>query len=278
MTVTQEAVIQKLDELIEIASKNDSVVHDNLARCKDRFVHPSYRIVLLGTFTSGKSTLINAFLGEDLLPTGLVPTTRAILELSHGPQVAAVEVRSDGEEVPLRIDDLKSKGVVFAEDGSYLRLYSNHDFVSNGLVIIDTPGLQDTNERAYELTLNEIPKADAVLMLFNAEVAGYGEAEREFLENVVLPNDVNRKFFPVCNKIDLLSKDGEVERLLKWLREQLPRRLGDRRVIPVSARWALEGRLQAKPELIEKSRIRDLEESIQDFLKTNSPTTALMVH
>jgi hypothetical protein len=159
--------------------------------------------------------------------------------------------------------------VAFAEDGCYLRLYSNHDFVSNGLVIVDTPGLQDTNARAYELTLNEIPKADAVLMLFNAEVAGYGEAEREFLENVVLPNDVNRKFFPVCNKIDLLSKDGEVERLLKWLQDQLPRRLGDRRVIPVSARWALDGRSQAKPELIEKSRICDLERSIQDFLKTN---------
>jgi len=54
------------------------------------------RVTVLGEFSTGKSTLINALLGEHLLPTRVTPTTAVITKLVHGPEYTALVHYADG--------------------------------------------------------------------------------------------------------------------------------------------------------------------------------------
>uniref|UniRef100_A0A7C2G5P8 GTP-binding protein n=1 Tax=Thermus islandicus TaxID=540988 RepID=A0A7C2G5P8_9DEIN len=139
-----------------------------------------FLLVVVGEFNSGKSTLVNALLGEDLLPEGPTPTTERIQLLAYG---------EGGEE--------RGEG--------FLRLWRPHPLLRE-LHLVDTPGTNALLESHQVLTEGFLPRADLVLFVTSAD-RPLTRSEAEVLH---LIRAWGKKVLLVVNKVDLLApKDQE---------------------------------------------------------------------
>ncbi|NTU83331.1 MAG: dynamin, partial [Chloroflexales bacterium] len=200
-----------------------------------------FLIVVAGEFNSGKSSFLNALLGEQVLPEGVTPTTDAITLLQYGDEVSS-ELRSSG-----------------------LRVTSFPAEVLRQLIIVDTPGTNAVIRHHEQLTHDFIPRADLVLFTTSAD-RPFTESERGFLQ---LIKEWGKKIIIVLNKIDILN-DPEREQVLGFIRENARTLLGvTPEIFPVSARQAIRARQSEGAErdrLWEASRFGEVEHYILDSL------------
>jgi ribosome biogenesis GTPase A len=143
------------------------------------------RVLVVGEFNAGKSSLINSALGETLLPTGVTPTTSMITTLEHGP--FRLVIKPIGQKEPLIIEPGKTgaMGYGIPEGGfnweGYSKLLTDpanlekfeqitlfSPLVPERLVIIDTPGINDISKSRAEIVYGLIPQADLVLFVISA--------------------------------------------------------------------------------------------------------------
>ena len=220
-------------------------------------------VTVVGEFNVGKSTFINAMLGESIAPMDVVPTTATINLLKYGEDRHLRIVFSDGSIQEGGLDELEQ----FAketEDGERQRMLRKIDHVEifypmealKKINIVDTPGLNALIEEHQQITESFIEKSDAVLWLFRADVAGK-ESERTQLE-FLLRNQ--KKTIGVVNQIDLVEDEDEVEDVLQNVRDGFGSYLSE--VVGISARDALEGRQKGDAKLLEWSNFAQLEELI----------------
>ena len=183
-------VIGVLGELGEVAG---SVGADSLAaRVKsdviDKLEKNRFHLVVVGEFNHGKTTFVNALLGKDVLPIGVTPTTAVIHHIVWGETPAAKEVLGSGEERLLPFDDVRS----FAAGGAratdpvrYLEVAYPAELLRDGIVLVDTPGVNDLSLTRAEITYDYIPRSDAVLFVLDAGQP-VKESERLFLEHQLI--------------------------------------------------------------------------------------------
>ena len=186
-----------------------------------------FLLVVVGEFNSGKSTFINALLGERLLDEGVTPTTSAVHRLRWGES----EERSLGEE---GIEEIAAPVDLLRQ-----------------VQIVDTPGT-NALDRAHEaLTREFVPRSDLVLFVTSAD-RPLTESEREFIESI---RQWGKKLVFVINKIDILREEAEIAEVEAFVVEGCREALGLSPVLfPISARRALEAKLALDQR-------RDLEES-----------------
>jgi small GTP-binding protein len=192
-----------------------------------------FLLVIAGEFNSGKSSFINALLGERVLPEGVTPTTDRINLLRHGPEIT---------ERPLE---------------AYLLERTHPAELLRELNVVDTPGTNAVIRRHEELTRDFIPRADLVLFVTSAD-RPFSESEREFLERI---REWGKKILFIVNKIDILAGPAEQAEVIAYVRDNAAALLGDApQVFPVSARQAAQARSQGAAELWEQSGFDAVEE------------------
>ena len=192
-----------------------------------------FLLVIAGEFNSGKSSFINALLGERVLPEGVTPTTDRINLLRHGPEVT---------ERPLE---------------AYLLERSHPAELLRELNVVDTPGTNAVIRRHEELTRDFIPRADLVLFVTSAD-RPFSESEREFLQRI---REWGKKIVFIVNKIDILAGPAEQAEVIAYVRDNAATLLGDApQVFPVSARRAVQARSQGEAQLWEQSGFDAVEE------------------
>ncbi len=223
------------------------------AELRKRLDEGRFHLAVLGQFKRGKSTLLNALLGEPLLPTSVVPLTAIPTFLHAGPLRQAKVAYTNGRPGEQVTADEARRIAMFLEE--YVteaanpgnRLGINHvevaspaEILSRGVVLIDTPGIGSTFRHNTEATLNFLPQCDAALFLVSADPP-ITEVEVDFLKKV--REKVVRLFF-LLNKVDYLS-EREREAAVQFLRVVLKEQVGirdDTPVFCVSARAGLEAR------------------------------------
>lgn len=138
--------LDALDQLIAKASEASAtaLVHDAQA-LRDRVREGRFFVACVGQFKRGKSSLINALLGEELLPSGVIPVTSVVTVVRHGERRARVCIRAGGwQDIPVeRIGEYVSerdnpenrKGV------RALEVFCPSSFLERGLCLVDTPGI-----------------------------------------------------------------------------------------------------------------------------------------
>ena len=143
-----------------------------------------FHLVVLGEFNHGKSTFVNALLGQDILPTGITPTTASINHVVYAPKPHRAR-RADDAASRKYLDPSQLKEWVtvaggHADEVAFVELGYPSDLLQNNVVLVDTPGVNDLNEQRAEVTYGYVPRADAVVFLLDAGQA-LKDSEREFL-------------------------------------------------------------------------------------------------
>jgi len=192
-----------------------------------------FLLVIAGEFNSGKSSFINALLGERVLPEGVTPTTDRINLLHHGPAVTEHAVEA------------------------YLLERTHPAELLRELSVVDTPGTNAVIRRHEELTRDFVPRADLVLFVTSAD-RPFSESEREFLERI---REWGKKIVFIVNKVDILAGDAERAEVLAYVRDNATSLLGETpQVFPVSARRAVQARASGDTALWEQSGFDAVEE------------------
>lgn len=236
-----------------------------------------FYLVVLGQFKRGKSTLINALIGEDVLPVASVPLTSLVTKISYGDRSQAEVVYRDGRHQQVSINELHD---YITEEGNP-KNYKNVDsaevtylstFLSNGLVIVDTPGVGSLYRHNTEVTYDYLPNADAALFVLTADPP-LSEDEGRFLQDVryLVP-----KIFLILNKADHLG-DSEKKELRSFYLSVLSSYFGEE--IPhlyfVSARDALDAKRERDETKLKSSGFPLLEHDLTDFLSVEREEVAL---
>jgi len=201
-------------------------------RCQELLVklaEDRFNLVVLGQFKRGKSSLMNAIIGRELLPTGLLPLTSVVTMLRFGPTERLLLTRDESwvEEAPIsRLADYVTErgnpGNVKKIRAAYVDL--SLSLLRRGLHFVDTPGIGSSREENTATTYAFLPECDAALLVTSVETP-LTELELDFLRAI---RQHTRKVFFVVNKTDLLSAD-EREEVLGFIRDGLREVTDERR-------------------------------------------------
>ena len=251
-------------------------------QCRDLLVklaEDRFNLAVVGQFKRGKSSLMNAIIGRPLLPTGLLPLTSAITALCYGPQEKVVLKRAgwalDHEisiaELPDYVTEPgnpgNEKGVIEA------RVEFPVDFLRRGLYFVDTPGVGSTRQENTATTYSFLPQADAVIFVTSVE-APLSETEETFLRDI---QGIVRRLFVVVNKTDLLAPH-EQDQILTYIQAGLTDtiRTSSIDIYPLSARLALQAKLENNFEMLEASGLPAFEKRLAAFLAEEKSGTFLV--
>ena len=196
------------------------------------------RVALLGEFSSGKSRLINALLGEQILSTGIVPVTRSVTRIVHSSELSLRVRYIDGSEDEISVDELKmytderkrSEG-----ENTVTEVILGHPSpMLKNVELWDTPGFNSSNQLHDEVAAQLLVEADAVLWILSSYQVG-SRSESNLLETV---RRAQGKVVAVLNQIDRLNSESDINNQLS----EVKKHCGDsvEEVVPTSAKWIEE--------------------------------------
>jgi predicted GTPase len=280
----------KLDSSVELI--NDVI---------DRVKQQAFSVAIVGEFKRGKSTLINALLGADVLPADILPCSATLNRVTYGLKPQLKITFKDGREEELELEHLKeyvtkltpeSEETAATIEEATIYYPIRHDNVE----IIDTPGLND-DASMTAVTLSVLPRVEAAVMVMMDPVP-FSQYEKDFLENKLLTNDLGRVIF-VVNAIDRCDTPEDKERLLgnavnrlqKYIlnraEEQFGKdsedykvyikKIGKPKVFGISARQALAAKLNGDEESLVESGFAEFQSALEEFLTTGQGAVRLQV-
>jgi GTP-binding protein EngB required for normal cell division len=228
-------VLARLAEAAELLGV--AKVADLAAETAGRLQAPRLEVAVVGEFKRGKSSLINALVGREVLPIGVLPLTSVPTVLEQGEEGLIVEY-NDGRREQHPLHQLARFVTEDTNPGNRLRVARvtarlHAPLVDPGVRLVDTPGVGSVNEHNSRATDAYLPNLDAAVLVTSADPPISG-AERAFLERV-LEHAV--RLFGVLNKADYLAA-GDLDRTVtlteRVVRQVLPDWPGP--VYPLSAR------------------------------------------
>ena len=282
-------------------------VQGRAAELLERAENQVFRVAVVGEFKRGKSTLINALLGREVLPADVLPCSATLNRVTYGlhpsvrlrfkPDTNGVE-----REETIGIDDLAEYVTKLTPDSEQRAadiaeavVHYPVRYCRDKADIIDTPGLND-DAAMTDVTMGVLPTVDAAVLVILAQspFSGY---EGEFL-NRLLTHDLGRVLF-VVNRMDEIRRPQDRERVLKVVSDRIVKavtqranelhgegsveaqgmiaRLGTPRVYGVSGADALDGKLEDNQPLLEGSGFVEFEQALERFLTLERGLVALTV-
>lgn len=234
-----------------------------------RLAEDQFNLMVVGRFSRGKSTLMNAILGADYLPTGIVPLTSVITTVRYGSRAQAVLHFQDSGlnyEVPLPqlAEYVTQKGNPGnAKRIAWAEIQLPAEILRRGFFFVDTPGLGSPIIENTLTTERFMPEADAFILVTSYESPLSAEEVR-ILERI---RNASRELFVVVNKQDTVTAE-EREQARQFVAEQLAATLGysAEQIYSISARQALEAKTAGNEEELKGSGIQAFESELLRFL------------
>ncbi|OUT13253.1 ATP-binding protein [Campylobacter concisus] len=213
-------------------------------------------IAVIGQFSSGKSTFLNALLGQDILPSGLTPVTAKAVRLKFA-KIPLLSVKFiNGSESLLASSDLTELNKL-SEQVSGMTLYAPSEILKE-INFIDTPGLNSLRDADTKETKNTLKKVSGAIWLSLANNAAKA-SELESIKEILKVNDL--KAICLINQKDKLSEE-ELESLLKHARQTYGELFED--IIAISSKQALLGITNNDKSLLEASNFNEALKAIKE--------------
>ena len=250
--------------------KDDLSIAD-CRRILARLAEDRFNLAIVGQFSRGKSSLMNALLGSEKLPTGILPLTSVITSVTYG-ETERVRLQREGWSFPqeIRLNELadyvtqgrnpgNEKRVVLAE------VQLPNELLRLGVHFVDTPGVASAIAANTRTTRQFLPEADAAILVTSFE-SPMTEAEVKFLQEV---REHVRKVFIVVNKLDLApepDRDAVMAAVFETVRSEFADIQPE--LFAVSARLALHAKQTSSAEELARSGFPALEAALSEFLRT----------
>ncbi len=200
-----------------------------------------FLLVIVGEFNAGKSAFINALVGADVMPEGVLPTTSVINRLRFADE----------------------PGETMYPDGVIERGFPS-DFLRE-ITVVDTPGTNAIIREHEALTQQFVPRADLVLFVTSAD-RPFSESEREFMVEI---REWGKKIVVIVNKVDLLQGPADREQVETFVRDNVARLVGfTPDVFSVSALLARQAKAIGDRNPAERDRLWATSrfEAIEDYV------------
>lgn len=233
LTLDYESICRDLEEIFEeigrlcgdqsfvkvLGEKNIQAIKEKKDTIRRR-LRGDFQLVVVGDFKRGKSTLINAFLGENIVPTAVTPETVTINKLSYSevPRLEAVlknRKRVSLSQAELRRETLDQMIKELPSPIECIDIRLNHQRLRD-MTIVDTPGMGDLLRAFDEQVANYLINADAIIYVVSAR-APLSYAEQAFLSTSIIPQSFSRVFLAINMADTLETKENlkKVETLVK---------------------------------------------------------------
>src|SRR5271154_4738581 len=217
-----EAVLQRLLE-IEDSGGGDKTLREKLLSLERKLARNQLHLAVLGQMKRGKSSFINALLGAEILPTGVLPVTAVITEIMYAPVPKATIIRTTGQREGVDLTTLVNYLTEVGNPGnrkqvSFVEIYYPSAFLESGIILIDTPGIGSTHTHNTQITESYLEHVDAGIIVLSIDPP-ITEVESQFIRRI--KEDVPKLFF-ILNKTDIASAD-EVNTIRCFLEKELER-------------------------------------------------------
>ncbi|MCA9913935.1 MAG: dynamin family protein, partial [Anaerolineae bacterium] len=221
----REREIELLNDLAAVLVDEGEEAQGDVRRLRDMAedLHNMFFIVgVIGEFNAGKSSFVNAILGEKLMPMGITPTTEYIELIRYS-------------EIPDRTPEQR--------EDQHLREWAHPNTGAPGVAIVDTPGTGSVFQRHEDAAKQFLHRSDMVIFLISAKHA-FAETERIYLE---LAKKYGKKIILVLNQVDLLKPD-ERQEVRRFIETQVKQTLDlEPLLFMVSAKEALDALTAENP-------------------------------
>lgn len=251
------------DELVQIENVlvDDKRFQKNLRQIRElkSDINSNPIIMIAGEFNAGKSTFINALLGEEILTSDITPATAVVTVLKYGAVKGITAHFKNGECKTYSIEKLATISSEGEHNGAFIRktLYFLEITLPSEILkkftLVDTPGLNSTNALHTQATEMFMRRADLAIWLFSYLNVGSSTE----INQINKLKDYGLQTIGIINQID--HHDDEEEPLEDFILDTKRRLPMLQNLIGVSARNALKGKVENDAEQMNWSNWRELE-------------------
>ena len=300
----KEKIISLLDDAGNYLRENDKTEDaESMFKLKADVEKNLFSVVLIGEFSVGKSTFLNALMHRRMLPSFKKETTATVNFLRHTSQAphgeAGIVYYRNGttKNLPdLNVETIArfvsttgdtAEGTI-AQTVEKVDLFLDSKFLEDGVMLVDSPGLNGITDNLEAITRRQIKESHACIFMFSTDHPGT-KTEFEILRD--LRTECN-SIFIVLNKIEeIKASEGEtVESVIEHLKANYVKQFPDAKlpeIYPISAYTALAARDKNVPlerdagkvknaayysELEERSRLGDFEDRLFRYLTEGERT------
>ena len=288
----QQTLITDLRKLSEFSGKlNLSKSVDLIKEVLQRLEEQTFTVAIVGEFRRGKSTLINALLGQHILPSDILPTTATLNRVTYGLKPSAKILYKDGQEETIPYEQLSNYVTKLTDESERKAssvkeavIYYPVPYCQNKIDILDTPGLND-DQNMTEVTLGVLPFVDAAIMIMLAQ-SPFSDSEQNLLKNKLINQDLGRIIF-VLNIWDTYTPD-EAKRLVDNVKKRIQiyvfdqaeakfgknseeyqryrQKIGEPKVFGIYIKKALESKQKSDEDGLVASGFHEFEIALEQFL------------
>ena len=234
LNTAMSSVMGRMQSFVEVNEKlalpKPSVEFTTMKQILDK---GEMTIVVCGKVKNGKSSLINAIIGRELLPVCTDVATSQVFKLIHSEKDSFFVVYINGDRKPITQEQLSAYGsqASINKDGlmdadksiAYIEIGTQMDFLPKGISILDTPGIGATYPRHTAITKQCIKMADSALFVLNP--TPLGKIEIDFLQEVA---NITPNIMFVMTKVDDENIETAVPENLKRNADIINKAIGDK--------------------------------------------------
>jgi GTPase SAR1 family protein len=242
---------------------------------------PAFRIAILAPFNFGKSTLLNALLGNEILPTKITRSTGTAIKIRYGEEIniavgftSGKQISSGNPEILKEFATLDRKGYQ-RNDVVSVEVLIPHPLLKKGVEILDLPGTNDKPEQD-SLVRDQLLKVDLVIQVLNAKQP-FTLQEQENLRQWLADRGIQTVVF-VVNWLNQLESDNdrrevfdEIYSITENFRSDLP--VGLTNLYRVDALPAFKARRRGDIVNIYQSGLANFEASIYTIIQFQKQET-----
>ena len=253
--------------------QNNKLISDESSKNLDTIIANAdspLTLLIMGEFSTGKSTFINAIVGKEIAAVGALPTTAVITKLCYGEEDKITIYFKDGKSKVYGQEEF-AQITSETDDSKYKKIRKNIKYVERAMPmdilqyisLIDSPGLNALNQTHADITKEFVDNADAVLWMFSTDKAG-SVTEIQAMEAL----NPRLKPIAIINQIDKLDpEEDDIETFLSDIKNKLRGKVLD--VIGISSLMAYKGKTLGNEMLVEESNIRAVQNVMEDKVIPN---------
>ncbi|MEM7796037.1 MAG: dynamin family protein [Cyanobacteria bacterium P01_C01_bin.118] len=267
-------IIPPLQKAVGLLEPDNTELKTNILRQCAHLTHPNLRIIVFGPFNHGKSTLLNALLGQKALPIDLVPTTGAAITITYGTTITTRITLIDGTSIKEPSTELLKRYATLNDQRQMqqnvraVQVQCPHPLLQQGVELVDLPGTDDQDDNS-QLIYSQLLEADVVVQLLDGRKL-MTLAERNHLRDWLISRGITTVVF-VVNFLNLVETEErqQVMDRLHAITEDFCTPVSN--LYAVDALPALRARLKEDTDAANASGLPALESALHTLAQTLLP-------